>query len=258
MSLPPGAVRVPLPMGGAAVLAEEVPLALVFDGVTQAVMMATPCDLEDFLIGFALTEGLIGTPGEILRHEVVRQDNGIELRGWLAGPAAARFKARRRVMAGPVGCGLCGIESLAEALRPLPQAPQGAGASAPQSLTAVADTALAALRAAQPLQDAVRAAHAVGFWANGALICAREDVGRHNALDKLAGGLARAGHNPGAGALVLTSRLSVDLVQKAAMIGARALIAPSAPTALAVAQAQSAGLALVARGPDGPTLFTPS
>lgn len=234
MSLPAGAVTVPLPGGARAVLAEEVPVALVFDGVTQAVMMASPVDLEDFLLGFALTEGMIADRAELLRHEVVRQPQGIELRGWLAAPAGQRFAARRRAMAGPVGCGLCGLDSLAAVLRPLPRAPRGG----------------------QSLQDAVRSVHAAGFWDGAQMRALREDVGRHNALDKLAGALAGQGIDAAAGALVLTSRLSVDLVQKAAMIGARVLIAPSAPTALAVAEAQAAGLALIARGPDGPTLYT--
>ncbi|ADE86758.1 formate dehydrogenase accessory protein FdhD [Rhodobacter capsulatus SB 1003] len=250
MSLPAGAVTVPLPGGARAVLAEEVPVALVFDGVTQAVMMASPVDLEDFLLGFALTEGMIADRAELLRHEVVRQPQGIELRGWLAAPAGQRFAARRRAMAGPVGCGLCGLDSLAAVLRPLPRAPRG-GAPPP-----LADGALAALRAGQSLQDAVRSVHAAGFWDGAQMRALREDVGRHNALDKLAGALAGQGIDAAAGALVLTSRLSVDLVQKAAMIGARVLIAPSAPTALAVAEAQAAGLALIARGPDGPTLYT--
>ncbi|PTV95750.1 FdhD protein [Rhodobacter aestuarii] len=257
MSLPPGAVEIALPSGGAAVLAEEVPVALVFEGVTQAVMMATPADLDDFLLGFALTEGLITAAADLQRHEVVEHPRGLEVRGWLSAPAAERFRARRRAMAGPVGCGLCGIESLEEALRPLPKvAPAGRSGLSLQAPAAVAEAALAALRAAQPLQDAVRASHAAGFWAEGQLICAREDVGRHNALDKLAGALAFGAMDPAQGAIVMTSRLSVDLVQKAAMIGAGALIAPSAPTALAVAEAQAAGLALIARGPDGPTLFT--
>ncbi|MFD2172704.1 formate dehydrogenase accessory sulfurtransferase FdhD [Rhodobacter lacus] len=255
MSLPTGAVLVELP-AGAAVLAQEVPVALVFEGVTQAVMMATPADLDDFQLGFALTEGLIAAPGEIVRSERVMQPRGIELRGWLAAPAAAQFTARRRAMAGPVGCGLCGIESLSEALRPLPRAPRGGGATlALGAPAALAKAALAGLRAAQPLHDRVRASHAAGFWCAGRLVLCREDVGRHNALDKLAGALARADLDAGTGAVVMTSRISVDLVQKAAMIGAGALIGASSPTALAVEEARAAGLALIARGPEGPVLF---
>ncbi len=257
MTLPPGAMRLALPDGGQEVLAEEVPVALVYDGATQAVMMATPHDLEEFLLGFALSEGLIDTPRELVRSEVSVPDpmapaRGIEVRGWLASAAAARFAARRRVMAGPVGCGLCGIDSLAQALRPLPRR----RASLPEFCAALAEAALAALRAAQPLHDAVRATHAAGFFVPGQdLVCLREDVGRHNALDKLAGALALAGVDPASGAVVLTSRLSVDLVQKVATIGAAGLIAASAPTALAVAEAQAAGLALVARGQDGYRCF---
>ncbi|MDD8024537.1 MAG: formate dehydrogenase accessory sulfurtransferase FdhD [Paracoccaceae bacterium] len=239
-----GARAITRPDGGAEVLACEVPVALVFDGTTQAVMMATPDDLEDFLIGFALSEGLVHSPAEILRHEIVDQPGGIEARAWLAVPARARFTERRRATVGPVGCGLCGIDSLAQAMRPLP-------ATRPLHLSASAGAqALSALRAAQPLQDATRACHAAGFWTEVAgLVLLREDIGRHNALDKLAGALARAGIAPGSGAVVMTSRLSVDLVQKAAMIGAGALIAPSAPTALAVEQAQAVGLPLIARSP---------
>ncbi len=239
-----GAVAVTRPDGGPEVLAAEVPVALVFDGTTQAVMMATPDDLEDFLIGFALSEGLIASPAEILRREIVEQPGGIEARAWLAAPASARFAERRRATVGPVGCGLCGIDSLAQALRPLP------GTRALPLSTASGTRALDALRAAQPLQDATRACHAAGFWTEGGgLVLLREDIGRHNALDKLAGALAAAGIAPGSGAVVMTSRLSVDLVQKAAIIGAGALIAPSAPTALAVEQAQAAGLPLIARSP---------
>ncbi len=256
MNPPPGAVHVDLPGGRSAVLAEEVPVALVFDGVTQAVMMATPCDLSDFLLGFALTEGMIATPADLLRSEVVPQDRGIELRAWLAPGAAKRFAERRRGMAGPVGCGLCGMESLAAALRPLPARPQAGAMALPQEVGGFATTALAALRAAQPLHDAVRASHAAGFWHDGRMVAVREDVGRHNAFDKLAGALAAAGIGAGLGALVLTSRISVDLVQKAAVIGAGLLVSPSAPTALALTEAEAAGLALIARGPEGPILFT--
>lgn len=255
MSLPPGATRVTLPAGGAELLAEEVPVALVFDGVTQAVMMATPADLDDFLLGFALTEGLIAAPDEILRQEIMPQPRGIEARAWLAAPAGARFAARRRAMAGPVGCGLCGIDSLEQALRPLPRHVGAAPLSgAPEVL---ARAALNALQSVQSLHDHVRASHAAALWSPVAGILAlREDVGRHNALDKLAGALARAGIDAAQGAIVMTSRLSVDLVQKAAMIGAGTLIAPSAPTALAVTEAQAAGLALIARGGAGYLRYT--
>lgn len=253
MSLPPGATSGALPGGGFEVLAEEVPVALVFDGTTQAVMMASPTDLDDFLLGFALAEGLIAHPTELARQEVVAQSRGIEARGWLSGPASARFAQRRRGMAGPVGCGLCGLESLQEALRVLPRA----GKALPGFGVDVAQQALEALRAAQPLHDTVRASHAAGFFVPGrGMVALREDIGRHNALDKLAGALARQGIDPEGGAVVLTSRISVDLVQKAVTIGAGALVGASAPTALAVEEAQRAGLGLIARGQAGYRVFS--
>ncbi|HEY0212327.1 MAG TPA: formate dehydrogenase accessory sulfurtransferase FdhD [Paenirhodobacter sp.] len=260
MSLPEGAIRITLPDGTAQILPEEVAVALVFDGTTQAVMMATPADLSDFLIGFALTEGLIATAAEISGVEVVPQTRGIEVRGWLAAGPGLRFMERRRAMAGPVGCGLCGIDSLEQALRPLtraPRPPAGGGAAAAGLTPDLAAQALEDLRAGQVLKDASRATHAAGFWVPGVgirVVC--EDVGRHNALDKLVGAMARQGIDAGQGAVVMTSRVSVDLVQKATVAGAGALIAPSAPTSLAVQQAQGAGLRLIARGAAGLTVFS--
>jgi len=225
-------------------LPDEVPVALVYDGATQAVMMATPADLPDFLLGFALTEGLISRTDELSGVEVVPQPRGYEVRGWLAAGAGARLAARRRASAGPVGCGLCGIDSIEAALRPLPRLDPEAG---PWLAPEAPMQAMAALAAAQALHAATRASHAAGFWQPGAgLLALREDVGRHNALDKLAGALARAGAAAG-GVLVMTSRLSVDLVQKAVMLGAPVLIGAAAPTALAVAEAEAAGLTLIGR-----------
>lgn len=236
-------------------LPAEVPVALVYDGTTQAVMMATPADLPEFLLGFALTEGLISRPDELTGVEVVEQPRGYEVRGWLAAGAAAQLAGRRRASAGPVGCGLCGIDSIEAALRPLPRLDPGAG---PRLAPEAPAQAMAALAAAQALHAATHASHAAGFWQPGlGLVAAREDVGRHNALDKLAGALARRGVAAAGGVLVLTSRLSVDLVQKAAMIGAPVLIGAAAPTALAVAEAEAAGLTLIgrARG-QGYDIFT--
>jgi len=227
----------------------EVPVALVYNGTTQAVMMASPDDLEDFAAGFSLTEGMISDLSEIKEIEVLSQDRGIELRIWLAPAAEARFAARRRAQVGPVGCGLCGIDSLAEALRPLPALAAGAMIFAPTDPAA----AMGDLTRHQALNDATRATHAAGFYRPGqGTVLAREDVGRHNALDKLAGAMARGGHAAATGALVLTSRVSVDMVQKAAMIGAPVLMAASAPTALAIDEADAAGITLVAvvRGAD--------
>ena len=224
-------------------LPEEIPVAMVYDGATQAVMMATPADVADFAIGFSLTEGIIAAPSEIEAFEEVVQPQGIEARMWLRVDRRTRLAARRRFMAGPVGCGLCGIDSLEQALRPLP-AVTGGGLRLTR-----ADVlgATEALRALQPLHDQTRATHAAGFLRPGAgIVLVREDVGRHNALDKLIGALVRQGIDPAGGALVMTSRLSTELVQKSAMAGCPCLIAVSAPTAQALRLAETAGITLVA------------
>jgi FdhD protein len=234
-------------------LAEEVPVALVYNGTTQAVMMASPQDLEDFARGFSLTEGIVEDPGEIESCEIVAHGDGIEARLWIAAPRAETLAARRRAMTGPVGCGLCGIDSLGEALRPVkPVADIGLTLASHEI-----DAAMSALRAGQVLHDRTHAAHAAGFWRPGTgLALLREDVGRHNALDKLAGALFRDGIDARSGAVVLTSRVSLDMVQKTCALGAPLLIAASAPTAHAVRLAGAAGLTLIAsaRG-DGFDVF---
>ncbi len=239
---------------GERLLAAETPVALVHDASTTAVMMATPSDLEDFGLGFSLTEGIIARPDEIRAIETVETELGVEVRMWLAGEASGALATRRRRLAGPTGCGLCGIDSLAEAARAPPAVAQGLTLTPTQI-----QAALAALRERQGLNAATRAVHAAGFWSpRTGLAAAREDVGRHNALDKLAGALART---PGAGpgAVVLTSRVSVEMVQKSAAIGAQAIIAVSAPTALAVHTAEVAGITLIAIArDDGFEVFTHS
>lgn len=243
--------------GGCAItrtLPEETAVAIVCNGGAQAVMMATPADLEDFAIGFALSEGFIESLDEIESFELAEHEAGVEARIWLSGPRAAALKARRRTMAGPIGCGLCGIESLEQAMRPLPKLPSGG----PALSYAEVNHAVEALQAHQPLHDQTRAVHAAGFVAPGkGVIAAREDVGRHNALDKLIGAMARQGLNPGSGAFVLTSRVSVDMVQKAVIAACPILIAASAPTVRALRLADEAGLTLAAfaRG-GGFDLFT--
>lgn len=224
----------------ARMLPEEVAVALSYNGTTQAVMMATPSALEDFARGFTLTEG-IADPGEIESITTVETDLGIDMQIWLKPQAEARLTARRRTMAGPIGCGLCGIDSLEEATRKLPPVAPSALRLTPGQVCA----AVASLPAQQPLHDATRAVHAAGFFrpAQG-MVATREDVGRHNALDKLAGALA--GQTVSDGALVLTSRVSIDMVQKAAAIGVSVLIAVSAPTAHAVELADAAGITLIA------------
>ncbi|MAN99253.1 formate dehydrogenase accessory sulfurtransferase FdhD [uncultured Roseovarius sp.] len=224
-------------------LPDEVPVAFVFDGTTQAVMMATPADIGDFAHGFALTEGIVTDLAQIEGFEIAEHGEGIEARFWLRGDRQEALVARRRYMAGPVGCGLCGIDSLAEAVRPVPSVAHAAPVFAAQEIARATD----ALRTCQPLHDLTRATHAAGFILPGAgLFLAREDVGRHNALDKLIGALWQAGIDPASGAIVMTSRLSVELVQKCAMAGCGMLAAVSAPTAHALRLAEEAGITLAA------------
>ena len=231
-------------------LAEEVAVALAFNGATHAVMMATPDDLEDFALGFALTEGLLRPPADapIPEVEILRHPDGIEARLWLDESAAEALRERRRATVGPVGCGLCGVESLQQAVRP-------ARVVRGDALRLGRREVLGAhrlLRERQPLHARTRAAHAAGFLVpRRGMIAVREDVGRHNALDKLAGALLRAGVDASRGAVVLTSRVSVEMVQKTAAIGAPAILAASAPTSLAVRTAEAAGITLAASVRDG-------
>jgi FdhD protein len=224
------------------VLAEETPVALVYGGTTVAVMMATPADLEDFATGFSLTESLISHPDELAEFSVVFTTQGIELRMWLTSHCQEAFIRRRRQLAGPTGCGLCGIESLAEANRSIPSV-----SDASHFREASIADATASLIGAQTLNQRTHATHAAGFYQPGyGLVSVREDVGRHNALDKLAGALRRSDIATTGGAIVITSRVSVEMVQKAAVIGAPVLIAISAPTARAVRTAEDANITLVA------------
>ncbi len=231
-------------------LPSEVAVALSFNGTTQAVMMATPADLTDFALGFAISEG-IATKEEITSIEVVETVQGIDVQTWLHPAAEARLATRRRTMAGPVGCGLCGVDSIAEALRDVPKVTHDLHLTPAQICDAVA-----ALPAHQTLHDTTRAAHAAAYWVPGrGVVAAREDVGRHNALDKLIGALTTVPQP--LGAVVMTSRVSIDLVQKLAMLGAPVLIAVSAPTVQAVELADKAGITLVALArPDRFECFT--
>ena len=204
--------------------------------------MASPADLTDLAIGFSLTEGIIKTASEIDDLNVVPGADGVELRMWLKPGCGAKFKDRQRRLVGPTGCGLCGIESLSEAVRQSPSLVRKISIGSPQI-----ELALEALSSAQALNRTTRATHAAGFYSPvEGLVAAREDVGRHNALDKLAGAMAIA-HSLGEdGAIVLTSRVSVEMVQKTAAIGSSILIAISAPTTLAVRTAHACGITLVA------------
>jgi FdhD protein len=232
---------------------EETAVALTYNGGTYAVMMATPQDLEDFAVGFGVSEGLISSSTDIDSLEIVPLDGGVELRTWLSKPKADRLQERRRHIAGPTGCGLCGIDSIAEALRPAAVMGLGRQFSSDQIMAAMRKLPLL-----QKLNTETRAVHAAAFWNfTSGIVALREDVGRHNALDKLSGALARAPVVGNDGIILLTSRVSVEMVQKSAVIGAPLIVSVSAPTALAVRMADAAGitLAAIARA-DGFEVFT--
>jgi FdhD protein len=230
-------------------VADEVPVALEFNGVSHAVMLATPLDLEDFALGFSLSEGLLATRDELYDVEQEEGDLGITLRLRIAAAAFARFKERRRSLAGRTGCGLCGTESLAQVARALPPLPD----SAPLPPRAVS-RAMAELGGLQTLQRATGAVHAAAWCsAAGEIRLLREDVGRHNALDKLIGGLVAARiADLAAGFIAVTSRASFEMVQKTAVAGVPLLAAVSAPTSFAIRTAAAARMTLVGfvRGED--------
>jgi FdhD protein len=222
---------------------EETPVALVHDGSTFAVMMATPRDLEDFGLGFSLTEGAIGNAGDIVSLDVVEHDLGVEIRMWLKPGTGRTLVERRRRIAGPTGCGLCGVESLEAAVPPPPRVTDEEFRIAPEEIR----TALAAMAPAQKLNAETHAVHAAAFWSPGkGIVALREDVGRHNALDKLVGAVVRSRADPKNGIVLLTSRVSVEMVQKTAHLGSPVIVAVSAPTALALRTAEKAGITLVA------------
>lgn len=222
---------------------EETPVAFSYNGTTHAVMMATPSDMEDFAVGFSLSEGIISRLEQIDEINIEDHAEGIDIQIRLAGEAGQDLSDRRRRMAGPVGCGLCGIESIEQALKPVSSVDKVKLELAPDDIA----QAVRLLSEIQPLHKETGAVHAAGFYQPGkGIVAAREDVGRHNALDKLAGNLCRSRIEGSSGAIVITSRVSIEMVQKAAIIGASVLIAVSAPTALAIRTAHAAGLTLVA------------
>lgn len=231
-------------------VADEVPVALEYNGVSHAVMLATPLDLEDFALGFSLSEGILQGPDELYGVEEQPGPQGITLKLEIASGAFARLKERRRTLAGRTGCGLCGTESLAHVARDLPALPATGGQVLLQEAIA---HAMSQFCEQQTLQQATGAVHAAAWCsADGELRWLREDVGRHNALDKLIGALARMGVQASEGFIAVTSRASFEMVQKTAMAGVPLLAAVSAPTSFAVATATQAGMTLVgfARGQD--------
>ncbi|MDP3855487.1 formate dehydrogenase accessory sulfurtransferase FdhD [Phenylobacterium sp.] len=240
---------------GAAIIERETPteaaIGISFDGRPHTVLMATPADIADLAAGFTVTEGVADFAAIL----------GIEVRaaaeGWLAdvrlAPDGRRRAARPRTLEGRSSCGLCGVQRLADAVRPLPRV------ETDLSVTARAvQRATATLEDRQPLGRATRATHAAAFAApNGDLLRVREDVGRHNALDKLAGALLADGFDPSAGFVVVTSRCSFEMVEKTARIGCPMIVAVSAPTDLAIRKAEEAGVSLVALARvDGHTVFS--
>jgi FdhD protein len=224
------------------VLAEEVPVALVYNGISHAVMLATPQDLEDFALGFSLSEGIVDSAADVYGIEVIAQENGLALQLEVASACFQRLKEKRRNLTGRTGCGLCGSESLDHALRlPLNKVKQ---------LTTINQQAIKAaltnIRVQQRLQGLTGATHA-SAWVNvkGEVLLLREDVGRHNALDKLIGAMAKKDSQSKKGFILTTSRASYEMVQKTVSAGCNILVAISAPTGLAIRMAEQSNLTLV-------------
>jgi formate dehydrogenase accessory protein FdhD len=231
---------------------QETPVAFVYNGVPFAVMMATPCDLGDFALGFALAEGIVESAVEFELVDVLRSSRGVTLQGMIPAPRFDALQARRRNLAGRSGCGLCGVEALEDAVRPLPRV-QTTARIAPDAIAA----GMRALARGQSLNAITGGAHAAGFIAAGEPPIVREDVGRHNALDKVIGALASARPrrdtlfaHTSTGFAAITSRASWEMLHKAAHAGIAVVAAISAPTSLAIEAAEAAGITLVAFARD--------
>ena len=233
-------------------VAEEVPLAVLVNGENFAVMMLTPADLEDFALGFALTEGLIRRAGDLEAVRLGEAAEGLIANLKIAPALLSGLEARRRSLAGRAGCGICGAQTIAAAV-PKPRRVSGALPD-----YAALARAYAALPEAQAMNRANRTTHAAAFCSlTGEVLAVREDIGRHNALDKLAGALAGQGCDAAGGFVLLSSRVSVEMVQKAAAIASPSLAAVSAPSALALRMAGGAGMTVFAKTPDGIMAFPP-
>jgi FdhD protein len=225
---------------GDASVAEEIPVALVYNGEPFVVVMASPEHLDELAIGFSVTEGIVAGPAELRVLDVVRHSRGIEVQMRIPEDAAATIAERRRGISARTGCGVCGVESIDEVLRP-PRVVQG-GSFGPEALWRAA----AELETRQPVNAETRAVHAAGLAdRSGSLLIVREDVGRHNALDKVIGALLSANLAPGECFVVVTSRASYELVQKTAAAGISLLAAVSRPTSLAIQLAEHANITLV-------------
>ena len=220
---------------------EETPVVIVYNAIPHVVMMATPLDLEDFALGFSVTEELIRSPADLEKIDIVKYSQGIEVQATVAAECEAVIAARTRRLAGRTGCGICGSDSIEGVLKTLHAVRSDVVVAAP-----AIERALQSLGEHQRLNAAAGAVHAAGWAAlDGAIVMVREDVGRHNALDKLIGALLRARVKPDDGFLVVTSRASFEMAQKATVFGAGVLAAISGPTGLAVRVAEQAGLTLV-------------
>lgn len=224
-------------------VAEEIPVAMVYNGVSHAVMMASPCDLDDFALGFSMSEGILQRPDQMFSVEIKPGEDGIELDMHIAGDCFARLREQRRNMTGRTGCGLCGSESLAHVVRAITSV-----TSRPLPTNKAVQASLKSLKKYQPLQLQTGATHGAA-WCNakGDIVQAREDVGRHNALDKLIGARLREFGDQAFsdGFALISSRASFEMVQKSASVGAGTLVAVSAPTALAIREARKSGMNLV-------------
>jgi FdhD protein len=233
-------------------LADELPIALVFNGISHAVMLASPADLEDFALGFGLTEGVLASASELYGVELHEVPEGLEVHLEVAAACEWRLKERRRTLAGRTGCGLCGTDSLAQVRRELPQVP------ACEFTTQALARAQRELCMSQAMQRLTGATHAAAWCTvDGDVKLVREDIGRHNALDKLIGSMVRAMMPAAEGFICITSRASFEMVQKTAIAGVGVLSAVSAPTTLAVQTARRCGLTLAGfvRG-DGLVAYT--